>query len=101
MTGPISTPNEKDGPTRRRSSKVWLLTLIILAIAILAVSWQRVSSRSEAADQPAVKPTAAAPTDLVVLDERNLQQVSTEPVQEKMVSLIAKRPARLDSMKTV
>src|SRR5215469_2885061 len=90
MTGPILTPDlqetAKPSAGRSRSARLWMITLIIIGIVIVFVGWQRVSSRSEP-DHVAAKDASAATSDVVTIDEANLRQISTEPVQERVVTV--------------
>src|SRR5579862_8419727 len=99
MTGPNANPDTREtGKTRRRSSlsrKLWVGTLIFAGIVVVLVGWQRVSSRSDAADRIAEKPTAPAATDVVVVDDKNLQQISTEAVKESLVTVDMKATGKI------
>jgi cobalt-zinc-cadmium efflux system membrane fusion protein len=83
-------------PAKRRSAKLWITTLLVAAIAIVFVGWQRVSSRSEPAGDHAVdKPAANAATDIVKVDPKDLQQISTQPVREQLVTVDRKATGKI------
>src|SRR5215471_14223565 len=98
MTGPITTPNvdntPKTGKANRRPTRLWFTTLIVIGIVILFVGWQRVSSRSEPSDH-AVEKTAPVASDVVIVDEKNLRQIATETVQERLVTVDRKATGKI------
>jgi cobalt-zinc-cadmium efflux system membrane fusion protein len=71
------------------------MTLVVIGVVIVLVGWQRVSSRSEPVDHPAEKQGPPAASDLVIIDEKNLHQISTETVQERMVTVDRKATGKI------
>src|SRR5262249_24852330 len=72
------------GPTGGRHR---LLVILVIAVAIVAgvVTWQRWGSRTKVASH--VPPASKTTTDVVVLDESQLRQVSIEAVGTRTITV--------------
>jgi membrane fusion protein, heavy metal efflux system len=72
------------GPTDGRYR---FLVILVISLAIVAgvITWQRWGSRTKVASH--VAPASKATTDLVVLDESQLRQVSIEPVGTRTITV--------------
>src|SRR5215510_13279790 len=81
-----TTPPRPTQARRTRGGRAVLLVVILLlggGVGILA--WQRLDMRLEEV-QPAT-PVATQPTDMAIVNEQQLQQLTIEPVREQPVSV--------------
>jgi cobalt-zinc-cadmium efflux system membrane fusion protein len=80
------------------ASKVWPIAGIVVAVVIAIIAWQHwMVQAPKAADRPAEKPSVdkAASNDTVIVDSQQLQQVSTDIVKERMVSIDRKATGKV------
>ena len=70
---------------RTRRGKAVLLVVILLGGGVGILAWQRLDMRPEAG-QPAT-PVASQPTDMAVVNEQQLQQLTIEPVRDWPVTV--------------
>ena len=69
----------------RRGRAVLLVIIILLGVGVGTFAWQRLDMRPEEV-QPAT-PVASQPTDIAVVNEQQLQQLTIEPVREQPLSV--------------
>ena len=84
---PRHAPDKKN-----RSVKLWAIVLIV-AIVLGVAGWQRVALRTEKADHDSEK--AAPPTDVVVVNDQQLKEISTDVVQEHFVTVDRKATGKV------
>jgi cobalt-zinc-cadmium efflux system membrane fusion protein len=71
---------------KRRSNKLWVIVLIAVAIVAGLIGWQRMATRTEVTAHADEKPASPA-TDLIAVDEKQLQQISTDTVKQRLVTV--------------
>jgi cobalt-zinc-cadmium efflux system membrane fusion protein len=91
-TGETDRPRHHVTP--RRANKAWVIVVIAAAIAAGLIGWQRMAPRSEVAAHADEKPAAPA-TDLITVDEKQLQQISTDAVKQRLVTVDRKATGKI------
>ena len=78
------------------ASKIWPIAGIVVAVVIAVIAWQHwMAPAPKAADRPAEKPAVAASNDTVIVDAQQLQQISTDTVKERMVTIDRKATGKV------
>src|SRR5215475_13388575 len=76
----------------RRRGRTWVIVAII-GITFAIVGWRRIATRTENGDPADSK--VDSPSDVVVLNEQQVKQISTEVVREGIVTLDRKATGKV------
>ena len=78
---------------RRPGRAVWVSLAIILAAATIFILWPRTTTPAKSADRRPEKITVSA--DLIVVDEQQLEQISTAVVKDRVVAVDRKATGKI------
>lgn len=84
----MPTSDQKNASPQPRS-RVWPIIGIVMAALVAVIVWRWLTPAPTAADRPAEKPAAdkQASNDTITVSGPQLQQISTETVKERMVTI--------------
>ena len=72
---------------------IWIPLTVVLAAVVGFLLWQRMATPAKTADRPSEKPSL--PADVILLNDQQLQQISTDVVKERLVSIDRKATGKI------
>ncbi len=72
---------------------IWIPLTVVLAAVAGFLLWQRMATPAKTADRPSEKPSL--PADVILLNDQQLQQISTDVVKERLVSIDRKATGKI------
>ena len=72
---------------------IWIPLTVVLAAVVGFFLWQRMATPAKTADRPSEKPSL--PADVILINDQQLQQISTDVVKERLVSIDRKATGKI------
>src|SRR2546422_6047114 len=72
---------------------IWIPLTVVSAAVVGFLLWQRMATPAKTADRPSEKPSL--PADVILLNDQQFQQISTDVVKERLVSIDRKATGKI------
>jgi len=72
---------------------IWIPLTVVFAAVVGFFLWQRMATPAKTADRPSEK--AGLPADVILLNDQQLQQISTDVVKQRLVNIDRKATGKI------